>query len=76
MKCLFLPPYSPFLNPIEYAFSAIKAHIRREGNIVRAAMADDDDFDIYVRLNEAVWSVTPVDALGWFWKSGYVFPTS
>jgi len=28
---LFLPPYSPDLNPIEQAFSKIKAHLRRIG---------------------------------------------
>jgi transposase len=26
---LFLPPYSPDFNPIEQAFSKIKAHLRR-----------------------------------------------
>ena len=26
---LFLPPYSPDLNPIEMAFSKLKAHLRR-----------------------------------------------
>lgn len=28
---LFLPPYSPDLNPIEQAFSKLKAHLRRVG---------------------------------------------
>ena len=28
---LFLPPYSPDLNPIEQAFSRLKAHLRRIG---------------------------------------------
>lgn len=28
---LFLPPYSPDLNPIEMAFSKLKAHLRRRG---------------------------------------------
>jgi transposase len=28
---LFLPPYSPDLNPIEITFSKIKAHLRRTG---------------------------------------------
>ena len=28
---LFLPPYSPDLNPIELAFSKLKAHLRRIG---------------------------------------------
>ncbi len=26
---LFLPPYSPDLNPIEMAYSKLKAHLRR-----------------------------------------------
>ncbi len=32
-KCwfLFLPPYSPDLNPVEMAFSKLKAHLRRIG---------------------------------------------
>ena len=28
---LYLPPYSPDLNPIEHAFSKLKAHLRRIG---------------------------------------------
>jgi hypothetical protein len=28
---LFLPPYSPDLNPIKMAFSKLKAHLRRIG---------------------------------------------
>ena len=28
---LFLPPYSPDLNPIEMAFAKLKAHLRRVG---------------------------------------------
>ena len=28
---LFLPPYSPDLNPIEMAFAKLKAHLRRSG---------------------------------------------
>ena len=28
---LFLPPYSPDLNPIEMAFSKLKTHLRRIG---------------------------------------------
>lgn len=30
-RCHFLPPYSPDLNPIEQAFSKLKAHLRRIG---------------------------------------------
>jgi len=36
---LFLPPYSPDLNPIEMAYSKLKAHMRRI-----AARAFDDLF--------------------------------
>ena len=30
-RLLFLPPYSPDLNPIEMAFAKLKAHLRRIG---------------------------------------------
>jgi DDE superfamily endonuclease len=72
MRYEFLPPYSPDYNPIELAFSAIKAHIRRNGGLMRLAMQDDDDTDVYVKLNEAVWSVTSEDAYGWFHHCEYV----
>ncbi|KDR78497.1 hypothetical protein GALMADRAFT_64063 [Galerina marginata CBS 339.88] len=71
MRYIFLPPYSPDFNPIEPAFSAIKAHIRRHGNLVRATMANEDDTDVYLKLNDAVWSVTADNARGWFKHSGY-----
>ncbi|RWF80318.1 MAG: hypothetical protein E5X63_25245 [Mesorhizobium sp.] len=28
-NCVFLPPYSPDFNPIENAFSKLKAHLRK-----------------------------------------------
>lgn len=71
MRYIFLPPYSPDLNPIELAFSAIKAWIRRNGGLVRRAMMDGDDVETYLRLNEAVWSVSKDDAAGWFSHCGY-----
>lgn len=71
MRYEFLPPYSPDFNPIELTFSAIKSKIRREGDIFRMAMDDDDDLDVYLRLNEAVWNVTAEDAKGWFAHCGY-----
>jgi hypothetical protein len=71
-KVEFLPPYSPDYNPIECAFSAIKAHVRREGDITRAAWADDCDADVYVRLLEAVFSVSVEEAMHWFEHCGYV----
>jgi len=71
MRYEFLPPYSPDYNPIELAFSAIKAHVRRNGGILRSAMTEEDDMNVYLLLNEAVWTVTSSDAAGWYEHSGY-----
>jgi hypothetical protein len=71
MRYVFLPPYSPDYNPIELAFSAIKAYIRRNGGILRAAMGETDDADVYIKLIEAVYSVSAEDAAGWFRHAGY-----
>jgi len=48
VELLYLPPYSPDLNPIEMAFSKLKAHLRKTGprtqedllDAVAAAIAD------------------------------------
>ena len=71
MRYIFLPPYSPDYNPIELAFSSIKAYICCRGDIARTVMLDDDDTDVILFLNEAVFSVTEEDAKGWFRHSGY-----
>jgi hypothetical protein len=72
MRIEYLPPYSPDLNPIEEAFSAIKAHLRRHLHVLLAAMGEEDDLSVYLLLYEAVYSVTADDAYGWFSHSGYV----
>lgn len=55
---LFLPPYSPFLNPIEYAFAKIKRSVRRA------------TFHNREELREAIASaaaeVTASNAADWF----------
>jgi len=71
MRYEFLPPYSPDYNPIELAFSAIKAYIKRHGGILREAMTGEDDVDVYILLCEAVHLVTSGNAKGWFEHSGY-----
>lgn len=61
---LFLPRYSPDLNPIEGAWSKLKAHLRR----VAARTADKLD----AALAAGLAAITPADALGWFTHAGYV----
>jgi transposase len=60
----FLPPYSPDLNPIENAWSKAKSRLR-----TRAART----WDALVQgVADALQSVTPNDALGWFCHCGYM----
>ena len=72
MQCEFLPPYSPDYNPIELAFSAIKAYIHSNGHAIHAVMNEKDNTDVYVLLHEAVWTITAKNAEGWFHHCGYL----
>lgn len=60
----FLPAYSPDLNPIEEAFSKLKAHLRKAAARTREALVE--------AMGEALSSVTPRDAAGWLAHCGYV----
>jgi hypothetical protein len=62
----FLPPYSPDLNPIEEAFSKIKAFIRRH----RAVLVHEGDGLIF-DLMQCMDVVTASDAIGYFLHAGY-----
>jgi hypothetical protein len=73
MKYVFLSPYSPDFNPIELAFSSIKAHLRRNGDPFQAASGSPPDkATILTLLHESVWSVTPDKAKAWFKHCGYM----
>jgi transposase len=73
MRVHFLPPYSPDYNPIELAFSAIKAFVRRDGTLGREDLDQKrDDTYVYVHLLEAAFSISATDALGFFHHCGYV----
>jgi transposase len=62
-KLLFLPPYSPDLNPIELCWAAVK-------KALRAAKART--FDALVEaLRQALLAITPGLADGWFTHCGY-----
>jgi transposase len=56
-KCLYLPPYSPFLNPIEEFWSKVKAGVRRN-----ALTADDR---LSERICESVRMVSRADCQAW-----------
>jgi transposase len=73
MKYVFLPAYSPDFNPIELAFSAIKAKLRQNGSLFRAAsMTAEETLDAIYCLHEVVWSVTAEDARGWYHHCNYI----
>jgi len=63
---VYLPPYSPDLNPIEEAFSSIKAWLRRHE--VRFGSEDQLPWLIY----QAITSVSAESAFGWFADCGYI----
>lgn len=73
MRIMFLPPYSPDYNPIELAFSAIKAFVRRDGTLRREDLDQRvDDTYIYLHLIDAAFSITDRDAHGFFHHCGYI----
>lgn len=60
----YLPPYSPDLNPIEQAWSKLKARLRATGARSREALE--------AALGPALATITAQDAQGWFRLAGYV----
>jgi transposase len=62
-EVLFLPPYSPDLNPIEKMWSKVKAILRAEGARTREAL--------HSALRKALTAVTSNDARAWFAHCGY-----
>ncbi len=61
-EVLFLPSYSPDLNPIEEAFSKIKNIVRKAGERTREALNE--------AIAEALKAITPQDVVGWFAHCG------
>ena len=59
---LYLPPYSPDLNPIEMVFSKVKTELRKRE--IRGIRELEDAF------GESLDWVTPTDALHYFQHSG------
>ncbi len=61
---LFLPPYSPDLNPIEMAFSKLKAHLRRIGARTFT--------DMFEAIAEVCNLYSPQECWNYFKAAGYV----
>ena len=64
----YLPPYSPELNPIEQAWSKLKAGLRVTGARSREALE--------AALGPALAAITARDAQGWFRLAGYTAPAN
>jgi len=62
-KLLYLPPYSPDLNPIEKCWSKIKTHLRKAKARTYEALT--------AALKEALLTITTADIRGWFASCGY-----
>jgi len=62
-ELLYLPPYSPDLNPIEEAFSKIEGLLRKAAVRTRAALIE--------ALGAAIAAVSSTDTLGFFEHCGY-----
>jgi len=62
--CLFLPAYSPDMNPIEKMWSKVK-------QILRGLRARTQE-ELYDAVAKALSMVTANDAQGWFTSCGYI----
>jgi transposase len=60
---LYLPPYSPGFNPIEMAFSKLKALLRKAAQHMIPALCD--------AIGRLIDSVTPTEAANFFTAAGY-----
>jgi transposase len=62
-RVLFLPAYSPDLNPIEMMWSKVK-------NLLRSLEARTPE-ELITAIGQALARVTPQDAINWFAHCGY-----
>ena len=62
-RSIYLPPYSPDLNPIEKCWSKIKTYLRKAKARTRE--------ELEKALREALLLITTEDAVGWFKSCGY-----
>ena len=58
-----MPPYSPDLNPIDNAFSKIKAHLRKADKRTIA--------DLWQAIADTLPKVTQIECSNYFANAGY-----
>jgi transposase len=63
VKLVYLPPYSPDLNPIEKAFAKIKAILRKNGARTREAL--------WQAIGKAIEGFSRMECLNFFREAGY-----
>ena len=63
-RLVFLPPYSPELNPIESMWSKIKAYLKSKMPTTLE--------DYHVSLAEVFYQIDEYDCEGWFRQSNYI----
>ena len=63
IRIVYLPAYSPDLNPIEKSFSKVKAVLQRDRGRCKPLVDD---------IKTATMSVTKEDVAGWFRGCSYV----
>ncbi len=63
-ELLFLPSYSPDFNPIEQAFSKLKALVRKHKARTKQALDD--------AIAAALKAISLQDVIGWFTYAGYL----
>ena len=61
-KLLYLPPYSPDLNPIENMWSKVKAYLRAEAKRTKRTLT--------TAIGKALQAITPDDCRGFFQSAG------
>jgi transposase len=62
-RLVYLPPYSPDLNPIEMAFAKLKALLRKAAARTRDALWD--------KIADALCAFTPQECANYFKHAGY-----
>lgn len=62
-QLMYLPPYSPDLNPIEPMWSKLKSILKTIGARTRRKLDN--------AIGSAIQQISPADCLGWFAHCGY-----